>query len=468
MKLFSRLPNVQKLKSKGDVPGLIDALDYRENESIRIMAAQALGEFMSSDTTVPLLTAMATDNPAVREACISALVRTHTRKANALTERLNDPTLGEPAEEILVLLENWAIPDLLDALFDSNRRQAAQRILTSLGERIVEPSLDSTSAEYWYYIRNQTLSSPGKRISELAVKTLKSTKPSNNATDEGRLIIAHMVLKFSDLSAASMLQELKHEDFRSAIVEAIHVYQWKPSNEAERLFRACALLDWNELRQFGEAGFSALMIMRETEDDITKSSIDEALTAIGQTYDQEFIRLWLTRFSSGPSPVSKDAEMMLKRIDPEWPMNLQIVKDHLPLIHQWLFEPAWWSTYAFQIIGNAVDITAIKPIFELLTTNQANHKKQCASKLQKSDLPNCDKELLEKVLETLMQLLTKGASSIPDDDLQILTNLDDLGYIYPDVDYYHDFHGWKIGSLSSSSVRRLAQAELELRSSTLG
>jgi HEAT repeat protein len=467
MKLFSRLPKVQKLKSKGDVPGLIKALDYRENESIRIMAAQALGEFMSFDTTVPLLRAMATDSPAVRAACISALVRTHTSKANALTEWLNDPTLGEPAEEILVLLENWAIPDLLDALFDSNKRQSAQRILTSLGERTIEPSLNSKSAEYWYYTRNQTLSSPGKRISELAVKTLKSIKPSNSATNEGRLIIAHMLLKFSDLSAALMLQELKHEDFRSAIAEAIHVYQWKPSNEVERLLCACALLDWNELRQFGEAGFSALMIMRETEDAVTKSSIDEALTAIGQAYDQEFIRLWLTRFSSGTYPVSKDAETMLKRIDPEWPMNLQIVKDHLPLIHQWLFKPAWWSTYAFQIIGNAVDITAIKPILELLRTNQENHKKQRASKLHRSDLPNCDKELLEEVLEILTQLLTKDASSISDDDLQILSNLDDLGYIYPDVDYWYDFHGWEIGSLSSSSVRRLAQAELERRS-TLG
>jgi hypothetical protein len=461
MRLFSKLPNVQKLLSKGDVPGLIKALDYRENESIRILAAQALGELRSSDTTAPLLTAMATDSPPVREACKKALFKS---KASALIQWLDDPTLGQSAEEILVLFEMWAIPDLLDALFDSNRRQSAQRILTSLGEHIIEPTQDSSSPDYWYHARNQTLNSPGKQISELAVKALKSTKPSTSAINEGRLIIAHMILKFSDLSAAKMLQELEHQELRSAIAEAIHVYQWEPSNEAERLFHACALLDVNELRQFGNAGISALMTMRETEDAVTKSSIDEALTAIGQAYDQHLIRLWLTRFSSGPHAISKDAEAMLKRIDPLWPMNLQIVKDHLLLIHQWLFKPEWWSIYASQIIRNAVDTTAIKPILELLRTNQENHKEQCATKLHKSDSPSCDKRLLEAVLETLLQLLAKGASNIPDDDLHILSNLDDLGYIYPEVDYYYEFRHWEMGSLSSSSVRRLAQAELERRS----
>ena len=36
---FSRRPNVQELKTKGDVDGLIEALDYQGDHTIRLAAA---------------------------------------------------------------------------------------------------------------------------------------------------------------------------------------------------------------------------------------------------------------------------------------------------------------------------------------------------------------------------------------------------------------------------------------------
>jgi hypothetical protein len=39
---FSRRPNVQELKSQGDMDGLIEALSYEDDHNIRLAAASAL------------------------------------------------------------------------------------------------------------------------------------------------------------------------------------------------------------------------------------------------------------------------------------------------------------------------------------------------------------------------------------------------------------------------------------------
>jgi HEAT repeat protein len=47
-------PNVEKLKAKGDIKGLIKALGYEKNFDIRASAAYALGSIGSRQAVEPL------------------------------------------------------------------------------------------------------------------------------------------------------------------------------------------------------------------------------------------------------------------------------------------------------------------------------------------------------------------------------------------------------------------------------
>jgi HEAT repeat protein len=69
---FSQRPNVQQLKSKGDVDGLIEALGYQDDQNVRLAAASALGRIGDTRAVKPLISALE-DQLRVREVAIIAL-----------------------------------------------------------------------------------------------------------------------------------------------------------------------------------------------------------------------------------------------------------------------------------------------------------------------------------------------------------------------------------------------------------
>jgi len=66
-------PNIEKLKAKGDVGGLIKALEYRKDTAVRISAAKALGELKDARTVEPLIAVLKDRDWSVREAAAGAL-----------------------------------------------------------------------------------------------------------------------------------------------------------------------------------------------------------------------------------------------------------------------------------------------------------------------------------------------------------------------------------------------------------
>jgi HEAT repeat protein len=69
---FSRRPNVQELKTQGDIDGLIEALNYPDDHNIRLAAASALGKVGDSRAVDPLITAL-DDQQGVNEVAALAL-----------------------------------------------------------------------------------------------------------------------------------------------------------------------------------------------------------------------------------------------------------------------------------------------------------------------------------------------------------------------------------------------------------
>lgn len=55
---FSRRPNVQALKSEGDLEGLIKALSFEDDHNIRLAAASALGTIGDPSAVDPLIAAL--------------------------------------------------------------------------------------------------------------------------------------------------------------------------------------------------------------------------------------------------------------------------------------------------------------------------------------------------------------------------------------------------------------------------
>ena len=66
-------PNVDRLKARGDAPGLIKALEYQKLWRVRRDAAVALGQIGDADAVEPLIAGLKDDNPSVRRAAAEAL-----------------------------------------------------------------------------------------------------------------------------------------------------------------------------------------------------------------------------------------------------------------------------------------------------------------------------------------------------------------------------------------------------------
>ena len=113
-------PNVEKMKARRDVNGLIRALGYKKDEYVRNAAARALGEIKDPRAVEPLIAALKGE---YRGAC---------KAAYALGE-IKDPRAVEP---------------LIAALKDQNSdvREAAAKALDHLGWK---PARDESAAWYW-------------------------------------------------------------------------------------------------------------------------------------------------------------------------------------------------------------------------------------------------------------------------------------------------------------------------------
>ena len=111
---FSRRPNVQELKSQGDVDGLIDALNFQDDHNIRLAAASTLGMVGDSRAVEPLIDAL-DDEPGVNEVAALAF------------GEIRDPRAVEPLTKTLGD-ENWEV------------RSSAAKALGKIGDdRAVDP-----------------------------------------------------------------------------------------------------------------------------------------------------------------------------------------------------------------------------------------------------------------------------------------------------------------------------------------
>ncbi len=106
-KIVSRIfkPNIEKLKARWDVDGLIKALNHRDYK-IRSKAAEALGDMKAKEAVYALIKALKDENPEVRKSASYALGRIGDERAiMPLVEALKDESLDVRFEAAKALKE---------------------------------------------------------------------------------------------------------------------------------------------------------------------------------------------------------------------------------------------------------------------------------------------------------------------------------------------------------------------------
>jgi len=98
-------PNIERLKARWDVDGLIKALNHRDYR-IRKKAAEALGEMKAKEAVDALIKTLKDENPEVRKAAAYALGRIRDERAvRPLVEALKDESLDVRFEAAKALKE---------------------------------------------------------------------------------------------------------------------------------------------------------------------------------------------------------------------------------------------------------------------------------------------------------------------------------------------------------------------------
>ena len=174
-------PNVEKMKARRDVNGLIKALRYRKDKGVRQAAAEALVK-IGAPAVEPLIAALKDQNSWARAAAAQALGKIKDRRAvEPLSAALGDersdvrqaaakaldhlgwkPAQDESAGWYWMAKHDWdkcvalgalAMEPLIAALKDENEyvREAAARTLGEIKDpRAVQPLIDALQDKKWF------------------------------------------------------------------------------------------------------------------------------------------------------------------------------------------------------------------------------------------------------------------------------------------------------------------------------
>lgn len=145
--IFNTRPDVLGMKSKGDVEGLIEALNYDKDHNLRISAAWALGELGDPSAIDPLVEAL-DDRKRVKDVAAKALGEIGESQAiDPLVQLLEDENWevrGTAAKSLGKIGDPRAIEPLIKTLEDPNeivRWNTTQALESITGENLGEDAL---------------------------------------------------------------------------------------------------------------------------------------------------------------------------------------------------------------------------------------------------------------------------------------------------------------------------------------
>jgi len=168
-------PNIEKLKVKGNIKGLIKALGYKKDATIRREAANALGQISAREAEEALITAFVWDKD--EDVCKAAAHALKKIGVHPVDLFLHEETLirSNIAEALGRIRDKNAVEPLIASLEDEywGTRESAAKALGDIGNnRAVEPLIKALKDENWT-VRENAAKALGKIGDKRAQKPLK-------------------------------------------------------------------------------------------------------------------------------------------------------------------------------------------------------------------------------------------------------------------------------------------------------
>ncbi len=289
MSLFGP-PNIEKMKAKRDVQGLIKALGYMKDSDqekhtiIRAKAAEALGELGEVETVLDLMAALRDCSVSVRFAAVVGLGKFGPIAKGGLTAALKDSDAKVRAAAVKALgqLGDPTVVDMLiTALKDihSGVRWVASEGLGRLGDSRAAVPLVAALHDQAAYVR-QEAAMQLENIGDPAVAPLIAALKDS----EVRQMAADILAKMRIWDVKPFIATLQEED-GFAIQTAAQILDtctwWKPRTVEEKAWVLAAHQDWQGCAKLGRPAVEPLIHALGYANHAARPEIAQALGELG-------------------------------------------------------------------------------------------------------------------------------------------------------------------------------------------
>lgn len=345
MPLFGA-PNVEKLQAKGNVKGLIKALGYGKDSSVRYDAAKALGKIGGTPAVGPLVAALSDANKHVRQQAAWSLGRLgDARAVEPLIALLQDDEESVLKAAVLALGQigdSRAQAPLVSVLTkgDQATRRAAADALDELGWT---PDRDEAGASYWAIRREWHKC---VEIGSPAVETLISALKHRDK--QVRQLVARGLGQIGDARAVRpLLNAIRDSDIYQEATDA--------------------------LAQFGASAVEPLV---DALQDRNLPVRNAAAQALGHTGDPRAAKV-LLRELRGPNSRLREETIVSALVQIGTPIVDMLIKEIT----------GDWSLYRFnaaiEALGRIGDMRAVEPLTAALKMHYAGTREAAAGALDR-------------------------------------------------------------------------------------
>jgi HEAT repeat protein len=263
MALFGR-PNIRKLKGRRDIAGLLKALEYVKDNSIRCQAIEALGDLMEESAVEPLLNLLEDEDFKNKDIIVSSLGKIgDARAVPPLIQRIRHKAAASRPQE-LAALRNIGFPSvspLLDLLENKTTDTKDAVAVISLLEKI-----------------------GGDESTEGLLRLLSSAHAGLiPCLSEVMGRLAHTKAVPSLVSA---LKAGPGETWAAHIVSTLRRLGWKPADIDEEAALAVAERNWTRLAEIGEPAADLILPLLQRG---RASEIIRAVTVLGNIGGEQSI-----------------------------------------------------------------------------------------------------------------------------------------------------------------------------------
>ena len=353
MSLFGP-PNIEKMKAKRDVQGLIKALLYKKDSTegehfrVRRTAAKALGEIGDPRAVEPLISMLKDKSSSVREATAAAL------------EVLGDPRAVEPL-----------IATLLDS--DGKVRESSAQALGKIGDaRVVAPFVSVLKSENSKAIRMIAMEKLGQMRDARAVEPLIAVLKDR---ESGLCDLAAKALgEIGAPAIEAILAELKNKNndakIRKKMVEALDGIGWKPGLDETGACYWMEKEDYSKCAAIGAEAVGPLISSFESDNKTAPVFAARALKEIGTSAVEPLIAV-----------LQKEGSQASRQLIIEVLGTLGDVRATDPLVA--LFGDANLCLPAIRALGDIGGDRCIESLVAMLQNGEAPIRLEAAESLSK-------------------------------------------------------------------------------------